>query len=285
MAKSVLTIFADFSLHGYAYKSRNFWFFGGIKIFDFLKVIPVNPTKWCVSCRHKKNDFHVKIPLHTECLNVGMVSVESLFLDLSQFHTVIYTQSIGEIVYFENLPTLLWYVWLSLQCPSVMFVGLINFTTVIYTQIIGEIVCVENLPTFLCMVAYRLADKISKPSSYLKGKIVGTYWKFMSEITWEVGRNSGHFPWFMKKYCKGLSQKPWPHSHNICINSFCFQWISLLMATSQNQSFFCFLFLVLFVFIKFKLFFYKREIYLNQTKFLLYIKFHLHEFTKNYTSF
>ena len=75
-----------------------------------------------------------------------------------------------------------------------MFVGLVNFTTVIYTQIIGEIVCVENLPTFLCMVAYRLTDKISKPSSYLKGKIVGTYWKFMSEITWEVGRNSGHFP-------------------------------------------------------------------------------------------
>ena len=43
----------------------------------------------------KKNDFHVKIPLHTgsECLNVGMVSVESLSLDFtsihSQFHIVI----------------------------------------------------------------------------------------------------------------------------------------------------------------------------------------------------
>ena len=58
---------------------------------------------------HAENDFDVKIPLHTdsECLNVGMVSVESLSFDLSQFHTVIYKQSIGEIVYFENLPNLL----------------------------------------------------------------------------------------------------------------------------------------------------------------------------------
>ena len=53
-------------------------------------------------CFMQKNNFHLKFPLNRECLNVRMLSFECPSVDLVNFMSVIYTESIGEIVYFKT---------------------------------------------------------------------------------------------------------------------------------------------------------------------------------------
>ena len=56
-------------------------------------------------CFMQKNSFCVKFPLNSKCLNVRMVNFECQSVDLVNFMGVIYTESIGKIVYLQHLLT------------------------------------------------------------------------------------------------------------------------------------------------------------------------------------